>query len=166
MGDRRPTKAYPHEKWSALIAALKNRFPELAVVQLGGKTGAPIPGVDLNLRNGIGFGASASVLKNALLHIDTDSGLVHVAASLGTRSIVLFGPTDIGYYGYPSNINLNVEGCNNCWLRTGNWIIACMIGDPIPTCMNNIDVESIIRSVDSLLAGDSCAAPAAKVEFV
>jgi ADP-heptose:LPS heptosyltransferase len=78
---------------------------------------------------------------------------VHIAASLGTKSIVLFGPTDAHYYGYPPNLNIYFEGCNNCWLKTGNWITTCMLGDAVPRCMNSIGIEEVLAAVSATLGG-------------
>ena len=148
---RRPTKSYPREKWALLVKAIGVRFPKLGIVQIGGKTGDDIPGVHLNLRNAISLPTAARVLQKAALHIDTDSGLVHLAASLGTRAVVLFGPTDINYYGYPHNANLHARGCNNCWLSSGTWITTCLLGDVVPRCMSSIAPERVFEAIEGAL---------------
>jgi hypothetical protein len=153
MGDRRPTKSYPVGRWISLVGAIKKRFPDVAIVQLGGDIGAEIPGVDLNLKGAIRLSTAATVLAKSAVHIDTDSGLVHIAASLGTRAVVLFGPTDIAYFGYPDNTNVNASGCNSCWLNSGSWITTCLIGDRIPRCMSSIQQQPILDAIEAALEG-------------
>lgn len=151
MGDRRPTKSYPVGRWISLVGAIKKRFPDVAIVQLGGDAGAEIPGVDLSLKGAIRLPTAATVLAKSAVHIDTDSGLVHIAASLGTRAVVLFGPTDIAYFGYPDNTNAHASGCNSCWLSSGSWITSCLIGDHIPRCMLSIEQQPILDAVEAAL---------------
>ena len=55
------------------------------------------------------------VLKGSLLHIDCDSGLVHLATQLGTKCVVLFGQTSVWYFGYEQNINIVSKVCNSCY---------------------------------------------------
>jgi hypothetical protein len=154
LGSQRPTKSYPREKWLSLICSIKARFPDIAVVQLGGDTGADIPGVHLNLRKEVHISTAVRILKSSRLHIDTDSGLVHIAASLGTKAVVLFGPTDVQYFGYPENVNINASGCNNCWLSSGRWITTCLMGDNTPRCMQSILEEPILGALKTVLAND------------
>lgn len=149
---RRPTKSYPPKKWASLVSAIRDRFPDVGIVQIGGEAGSDIPGVDLNLRNAISLPVAARVLQKAVLHIDTDSGLVHLAASLGTRAVVLFGPTDIAYYGYPGNVNVNAQGCNSCWLSSGSWITTCLLGDTVPRCMDSIEPEHVVLAIEHAIS--------------
>jgi ADP-heptose:LPS heptosyltransferase len=151
MGDHRPTKSYPVGRWTSLVCAIKKRFPEVSIVQLGGAAGAEIPGVDISLKGAIGLAMAAKVLAKSAIHIDTDSGLVHIAASLGTRAVVLFGPTDIAYFGYTDNTNINASGCNNCWLGSGSWITTCLIGDRVPRCMLSIQQQPILDAIGAVL---------------
>jgi ADP-heptose:LPS heptosyltransferase len=152
LGSGRPTKAYPLALWHLLAQKLKDQFSDIAVVQLGGDTGAEIAGVDVSLKNRVDLPAAARVIQGALLHIDTDSGLVHIAACLGTKAIVLFGPTDFEYFGYPSNVNINATACSNCWLSAKLWVPACHLGYPAPRCMPSISPDEVIGVAASLLA--------------
>jgi hypothetical protein len=154
MGNRRPTKSYPVGRWISLVCAIRQRFPDVAIVQLGGDTGAEIPGVDLSLKGAIRLAMAATVLAKSAIHIDTDSGLVHLAASLGTRAVVLFGPTDIAYFGYPDHANVHASGCNSCWLSSGSWITTCLIGDRIPRCMSSIPQQPILDAIAAALESD------------
>ncbi|MDR0485594.1 MAG: hypothetical protein LBH29_02575 [Elusimicrobiota bacterium] len=54
------------------------------------------------------------ILKRSLLHIDIEGGCVHIAKSLGTKSLVLFGITAPELVGYEENINIMSSLCNGC----------------------------------------------------
>ena len=94
----------------------------------------------------------AHVLKNTLFHLDIEGGLVHIATQLGTKCIVLFGPTVKEYYGYEENINISVGTCHNCWgLYTD--VNRCARGMAEPECMYSIQPELVMGYVDEYLGG-------------
>jgi hypothetical protein len=109
------TKCWPLEHWTALVAGLRDGIP---VVQLGGTKSQHVPGVDLDLVGRTTLDEAAWIIKQAVLHVDTDSGLAHLAAAVHTRARVLFGPTDAGYFGYPNQRNIAATPCAGCWWST------------------------------------------------
>ncbi len=143
LATHRPTKAMPEQSWIDIVKHLKALRPDLTIVQLGGKPGADIRGVDVNLKNRLSFAQSTSILAHAAVHIDTESGLVHVAASLGVRSVVMFGPTNVGWFGYPQNANIEPRQCGNCWWSTDSWMDACPVGHEQPVCTASIDPRDV-----------------------
>ncbi len=146
------TKSYPHEKWSELVTLLKQEFPDYITVQLGGLgNGSDIEGIDLNLRGKTTLKEAASLLAASSLHIDTDSGLVHIAVSLGTPCAVLFGPTNAAYCSYSQLSNyiaITPQLCGNCWWSTDDWMETCPRGLNVPECMNSIEPIDIIKSIN------------------
>ncbi len=136
----RPTKAVPLQSWAQIIQEIKAQRPNIQIVQLGGKTGAEIPGVDVNLKDKLSFLESVSVLAGSRLHLDTESGLVHVSASLGVRSVVMFGPTNVEWFSYPQNINISPKQCGNCWWSTDSWMDVCVAGHDVPVCTSNSSI--------------------------
>lgn len=137
----RPTKALPITSWNTLVAKLKKTFPTLKIVQLGGSIGEDIQGVDVNLRNRIDLKTATSLLAFSALHVDTESGLVHIASALGTKSFVFFGPTNLEWFGYPENCNVRSNQCGNCWWSTDTWMKHCPLGSREPRCMNTFNLE-------------------------
>lgn len=135
--NKRPTKAWLREHWQQCVAQLKAAQPDLVIVQLGSeKSGEVIPGVDVNLRGKTTLAEAMIVLKHAKLHVDTEGGLVHIAHAVGTRSVVLFGPTNIKFFGYPENRNL-LMACGDCWWLTNDWMLNCVRGLEVPECMES-----------------------------
>ena len=149
------TKSYPPQKWQELVNMLKHEFPDYTVVQLGGLgNGSDITGIDLNLRGKTTLKEAASLLATSSLHIDTDSGLVHIAASLGTLCAVLFGPTNAEYCSYyskfPNYITVTPSLCGNCWWSADGWMENCPRGLNAPECMNSIESIDIIKSINEM----------------
>jgi hypothetical protein len=63
-----------------------------------------------------------------------------------TRAVVIYGGFEAPWEsGYEQNINLFTKlACSPCWLR-----------DPCPydkECMQKIDVDSVIKSIDAILS--------------
>lgn len=132
----RPTKVWQANAWAKLVENIRLRHPNKKIVQLGSsKTGEDIPGVDLNLRGKTPLKDALALLKYAALHVDTEGGMVHMAHGLNTRSLVLFGPTNEKFFGYPDNKNL-VPPCNNCWWLTSEWMNECVRDLEVPECMS------------------------------
>ena len=145
------TKSYPPQKWQELVSLLKHEFSDYTVVQLGGLgNGSDIEGVDLNLRGKTTLKEAASLLAASSLHIDTDSGLVHIAVSLGTTCAVLYGPTNVKYFSYnevPNYIAVPSHLCGNCWWSADGWMETCPRGLNAPECMNSIEPIEIINKI-------------------
>ena len=149
--DARPTKVWSAAAWAALVIEIKSRHPNKKIVQLGSlKTGADIVGVDLNLRGQASLRDALALLKYAALHVDTEGGLVHMAHGLGTRSLVLFGPTNEKFFGYVRNKNL-VPPCNNCWWLTHEWMSTCVRGLAVPECMTSHTAQNVAAAVTECL---------------
>jgi ADP-heptose:LPS heptosyltransferase/SAM-dependent methyltransferase len=139
----RATKCWPLEAWQQLVASLRAQRPELRIIQLGAVKSRNIPGVDRNLVGRTSLHQAAWILQAAALHIDTDSGLVHLASAMHVPSVVLFGPTDAGLYGYEQNANLRAGGCGECWWSTPDWLSRCPRGLATPACMEAITPEHV-----------------------
>jgi hypothetical protein len=140
---RYATKCYPAQHWRRFVRAFREKCPDVAVVQLGAKTSISIPGVDENLVSATSLAQAAAILKRASFHVDNEGGLVHVAACLGTRSIVLFGPTSVKFFGYPGNINISSDVCGDCWWATDHWMDRCPRGYRRPKCLLELDPNRV-----------------------
>lgn len=148
------TKCWPIEHWTALAEQLHAALPGTKIVQLGGAKSRPIPGVDVNLLRRTSLHQAAWILKESLLHIDTDSGLVHLAQVLHTKSVVLFGPTAAALYGHDGNAVLRAGSCHECWWSTPDWLSQCPRGLRQPACMQDIAPADVaaqaMRMLDAL----------------
>lgn len=145
----RVAKSWPPAYFDSLIGYIKQNFPHIGVVQLGGKDAVKIKGCDAYMF-GRDFALVGHVLKNSLFHIDIEGGLVHIASQLGTKCIVLFGPTVAEYYGYENNINIRAGSCHNCWGLYGD-MNKCARGMEHPECMYAITPEMVYAQAEKEL---------------
>ncbi|QLF92475.1 hypothetical protein HW090_04410 [Pseudomonas sp. ABC1] len=155
----RLTKSVRFEFWNELVVLIKSAFPDILVVQIGGGFGKNIDGVDLNYRGMANFQSSLAVLAGSMLHLDIEGGLVHYAAALGVKSVVMFGPTNIGWFGYPQNLNVPPAACGNCWWTTREWYNQCPAGHEQPVCMEHSAIsifESVARELKVLSGSSEC----------
>lgn len=138
------TKVYPH--FDAIVAKIKCEFPELKIVQVGSSTSRPIRGVDYNLISRTTMPEVAGLLKHSVFHVDNESGLVHIARCYETPGCVIFGPTDVDYFGYPDNVNIRPEFCGNCWWHARDWMSTCVRGFLEPRCLTTQAPDDIFQA--------------------
>jgi ADP-heptose:LPS heptosyltransferase len=139
------TKNVPVATWAAIARFVKAEG--FAVVQLGEVDEDLIPGIDYDFRGRTSFDETAYVIKYACVHVDTEGGLVHVARAVNTRSVVMFGPTPVEFFGYPSNVNIPSTVCGNCWWTTRDWAVKCPRGLEEPSCMAEHVPQDVAKSV-------------------
>ena len=152
MGPR-ATKCYPH--FEEVVRQIKAALPDITIIQIGTSTSTRIPGVDRDLIGRTTLRQAAALLKEAVWHIDGESGLVHMARSLGTGATVVFGPTPVDYFGYVGNINIPPATCGGCWWITETWMALCPRGLTNPVCMEqppSAIAEVTITAVQAKLA--------------
>lgn len=143
------SKQWPLEHYNKLLRMFKLKFPHLKVIQVGDITTEKLGNVDeyfieKNLEE------VKYVLKNAILHIDIEGGLVHLATNLGTKCVVLFGPTQVYIYGYPENINIVSPACNGCYGLYDN-ALGCARNLDEPECMKTLTPQLVMSHISSYL---------------
>jgi ADP-heptose:LPS heptosyltransferase len=92
---------------------------------------------------------TAELMAGAALVIGNDSGLSHVAAAVGTPTLMLFGPTDHECLGpLPLNATVLRTGlaCEPCW-KSGP-LVACR---GRIDCLARLDVDRVERAAFSLM---------------
>lgn len=149
----RSMKSWNIKYWAEFVALFKKKYPSISVIQLGGERHRPIEGVDINYAGKLAFEQSLRYLKTSLLHVDGDSGLVHARKLFNKPSVVMFGPTNIDYFGYRINRNIKAPVCGDCWWKKGDWMAKCVLGHPEPLCMESIKPEMVLEEVRRILGG-------------
>lgn len=116
------------------------------IVQLGTIADPPLTGV-LDLRGRTTLREAAGVLAGARLFIGMVGFLMHLAAAVGTRSVVIFGGREHpDQSGYPDNVNLFTElPCSPCWL----WNTCPYERE----CMRRITADAVVGAATMVLAG-------------
>ncbi len=139
-------KAWPVEHFQKTIALFKKKYPDVEVVQIGASDEPILNNADRTIL-GKPIGLIVYLLKNAMFHFDIEGGLVHLASQIGTKCIVLFGPTPKAYYAYENNINISIGNCHDCYgyyLDTNR----CARNMDKPECMYGITPQLAMKYID------------------
>ncbi|MFC1709485.1 methyltransferase domain-containing protein [Candidatus Omnitrophota bacterium] len=145
----RQTKCWRKDGWKEVIKYLNSKGYK--VIQLGAKFEDSIEGA-INMLGRTSINECAALISRAKFHLDTEGGLVHVARAVRTRSIVLFGPTPVSFFGYDCNVNISSDiECKGCWWRIDTWWRECPEKYPLPPkCMQAITDSMVIKGVEKL----------------
>ena len=142
-------KRWPH------FAALAEAFDDVAVVgtveDLSRGDGSPVkfPAHVRSFAGQLTLRETAELMAAAGVVVGNDSGLSHVAAAVGTPTVMLFGPTPHESLGpLPPNVKALRRGlhCEPCWFRDRFRGCAKRID-----CLAALDVEVVRREVSSRL---------------
>jgi ADP-heptose:LPS heptosyltransferase/ubiquinone/menaquinone biosynthesis C-methylase UbiE len=143
------TKQWPVAYWQELVRRINSLG--ISVVQLGTSCEAPVKGA-VNLLGETTLGQAAAIIKGALCNISLEGGLVWLAKAVGKRSVVLFGPTDVNFFGQPENLNLSANlPCAPCWWTIKDWFVKCPRGYARAKCMESISVQMVVEKITPFL---------------
>ncbi|MBA2742818.1 MAG: glycosyltransferase family 9 protein [Chthoniobacterales bacterium] len=100
--------------WRALGEKLLSRGPDVALIVVGGEAETSLKvlcdawsGARVTFVIGQPLTTLAAVIARCTVFLGHDSGISHIAGAVGTRSLVLFGPTDPSVWA-PANDNVHV----------------------------------------------------------
>lgn len=85
------------------------------------------------------------ILQNAAITVGGDTGPVHLSAGVGTRTIMIMGPTDAnrnGPFGHPENAFEVPRDCKGCWKRACPKELDCL--DVITPAMVEAKLEGLL----------------------
>jgi heptosyltransferase-2 len=114
-GSGSPRKNWPAGNWATLGRWLKETTPQARLLLIGGEADAvqlatvqaALPGADVLLAQNLPLPQLAAVLQRCRLFLGHDSGISHLAAAVGTRCVLLFGPTDPAIWA-PANLGVRI----------------------------------------------------------
>lgn len=149
-----PVREWPRELWTGLVRELEQRGL-MNVIQLGASShlakGAviseAIPGA-VSLVDQLSLEESVALISLGDLFIGIDSGLLHIAAAVGTPAVGLWGPTSPQLRFSHENrrlfitSNVDCQGCHHRVPRL-HWITGCPYDIK---CMNAIRVEEVLQA--------------------
>lgn len=147
----RATKTWPERHWQVFLENFRKQYPDLPIVQIGSGNSADLK-ADISLVKKTTMDEATWILKNSALHVDNESGLVHLAHFLRTPTICLIGPTNADYFGYPDNHNIVAKNCTNCWWLKTTWLSQCVRELAEPECMASLLPEYVMNAANEILA--------------
>lgn len=160
-GSRSLMKEWPLERWLETARALRSRGLEVIVtggpadVQRAAALARACQDPGIRSLAGLPLIRTAQLLQQAAVVVSVDTGVMHLAAALGTPLAALHGPTSPACWGglgpAPERIAALQSPARSCapCLRLG-FEHHC----PDNACMREISVESVLQAVDTLLRQD------------
>lgn len=148
---RKPnTRAWKIADWNELALLLKKKYPNTKVIQIGLKISDEDDiEADLNLNGKTDLEQVKILMKNALLHVDYDGGLIHLRHVLkGGPSVVLYGPSADAVHNYPENISVQANVCKPCEWTSPDWLSNCPKGYSYPKCMEAITPQMVMDRIE------------------
>ena len=108
----------------------------------------------INLCDNLNIQASAEVIKNSILLLSGDTGLMHIAATLDTKVVAVYGSTHpiLGYTPYYNGNNKSIIIENNqlnCRPCTKQGRDTCPKGHF--KCMKDLDSSVLIDKISSFI---------------
>ena len=143
------TRAWEFEKWKALSKRIKEKYPDILIVQVGirMRDADDIP-ADIHMNGKTTLEEIGFLLKHAFIHVDYDSGLVHLRHTWRKKSIVLMGPLATDNHWYGENTYVQTSVCTPCEWHTPQWLSVCEKGEQTPPCMRTITVDMVMDEID------------------
>ncbi len=142
-------KMWYQDRFEEVISLMKDRYPDIQVIQLGASNAIQLKGIDKYVL-GESMDRVASLLKRTLFHLDIEGGTVHMATQLGIKCIVLFGPSPEEFYGYEENENIHSGRCQGC-LGLLPDVNKCARDMERPECMDLITPEMVLERIEKVL---------------
>jgi ADP-heptose:LPS heptosyltransferase len=148
-------KEWPITKWIQLVSELRQRGLEIVLTgsavdrHRNEELLACLPD-DVNIHNmaGVDLPKTAAVLAGARLVVSVNTGIMHMAAALGTSVVGLQGPTSSRRWGPIGDKSIAVDSTlNGCGYLNLGWEYP---KNP-PACMEAISLGSVIHACDILL---------------
>ncbi len=103
-GSGSPSKNWSFESWAKVITKLRDKYPDAAFLIVSGEAEGSVISEFLNLLEersityqhleSLPLDELGNILKQADYFLGHDSGISHLAASVGTQGLILFGPTN------------------------------------------------------------------------
>ncbi len=155
-----PTKHWPDEYWVELAAmaaanGLQVKIPwgNATEQQRAEKIAAAHQGVEVLPR--MQLGELAAVIAAASGVVGVDTGLVHLAAALGTPCVTLYGATDPGLIGTVGDAQLHLQAdfpCAPCQARKCSYQGVARV---FPACYGSLPPARVWQTLVANMAGDA-----------
>lgn len=135
--------------WTIVLTGLETEHPLCARIaaQLAMEDSQPV----LNLAGQTSLAELSTLVARARAVIAPDTGIIHLAAALGTPSIALFGPNNPRQWGYASSLHRSLvhpQPCSFCRLAH------CPRMDAPRVCLRAISAAEVIAHLQQVVKGN------------
>ncbi len=149
-------------KFAALSDALHQQYNAQIVLVGGANDGgdavkSAMKTTPLDLTGKTTLTELAGVIQSADLYIGADSGVMHIAAAVGTPVVAIFGPSNADAWGAwtPTSKSIIVRSAPEC--SPCSYVghsIGLREGCPARTCMRIVTVDHVLVAVQQILQDD------------
>lgn len=161
-----PWKTLPTKKWTKVIEQILENYADINIVVLGDDTETALiqhlPKDDRVIK---AIGKTEvkdlpGIVSKSMLHLGNDSGIMHLAGCVGTRTVSVWGGSDPNLYGWHKInaakhkvIHYPLE-CGPCsrWIEPNHSKVEVPSMCPDFKCLSQISVNEIMKNVDQFLA--------------
>ncbi|MBC8107905.1 MAG: glycosyltransferase family 9 protein [Anaerolineae bacterium] len=154
-------KRWPTANYAALIESLRTETGIEPIMLEGPDESGVAGGINAPLSRACpvvrlvgNLGEAAAVLERASFYVGSDSGLAHLAAAVGKRTITIFAPADpdrVCPYGNRELVVKPQKACSPCflypWQATKPKMCCGKNGEPM--CITEVTVEQVMEKVRS-----------------
>jgi heptosyltransferase-2 len=160
-------RRWPLERFVQLAERIGNDYnPESSIILTGTASERPLMRRFMDQYSGHATDASdsgslentAALLRRCDLVISNDTGIMHLAAAMGTPTVGLFGPNSPSYWApigpkatYVYDTKVSCSPCLN--LYADRWPLDCTNPEK-SRCMLDIEVESVLKAAQRVIVGD------------
>lgn len=140
------TRRWPHVNFQRVAKTLARQGWQ--VLELGGGTNRPMPlPMARDLHGKTTVREAAVLLSRAALYVGNDSGLMHLAAAVGTPQVVVYGSVPSRFRAYRTT--LGIDPPTTCDLRCQNSATYCARRvNRKPGCMDDVTVERVLEAIE------------------
>lgn len=143
-------RQWPVEYYEALIENIQRIHSSIPIVQIGESYHPAVKNTDINLLGKTSFKEMLVILKGARLLISAEGGLPILRHFISRKpSCVIFGPTDIHFFGFNENINLSSNICCGCEWITHDWYHTCIKTGKYPLCIKYMTPQNVIHNIQN-----------------
>jgi predicted lipopolysaccharide heptosyltransferase III len=147
-------------RWATIADTLHGRGMRVLLTGGPGEAGlveqiaAQMQQAPLMLAGTASVGQLAAVYERCSVVLGVDSGPLHLAASVGTPTVVLFGPSNPRRYGPWGDETRHHVLRSGLWCSPCNNLERCPRGTAPSECMTLISTDQVLRTVDKLNIAD------------
>jgi heptosyltransferase I len=147
---KRGIKEWPDIHWAAALDELANRLPVVLVgTQPSGAVTKLMRSRAVDLGGCTDLMTLAALCERARLFVGIDSGVMHLAAAMGTPVVGIFGPTDwrlTNPRGVPYRVVRHPVECSPCLLVKCKWD-----GADHRKCLTRLEPSSVVEAARELI---------------
>ena len=121
------TKVVPQEIWKDIVSELCKTFTHVAEIGKAHGNNSFSQNNYTDLRGATSVLQALSLIYHSAGVVSIEGGVAHLAAAVGRRAVVLYGPTAHAQYGHALHHSLQTGACSACAWTSMDWYKRCIL---------------------------------------